>query len=257
MNHRATILMYHILDKPQAERESKYCCLPERFDEQMGWIGRSHNPLGLDAILAGLDGTTELPDNAITVTFDDGFMSTFEHAMPVLARHRIPATMFIVANRIGGDNDWMHQRGMPRRTLMDAGQIRQMHAAKITIGSHTLSHPRLPECTPEQMALEITESKARLEELLSHPVQHFAYPYGLYNDEARRLVELAGYSSACSTRSGFNNEKTDRFELRRIEVFGSDGLWHLKQKMKFGTNEASWSLPAKYYLQRALSRISG
>jgi peptidoglycan/xylan/chitin deacetylase (PgdA/CDA1 family) len=140
---------------------------------------------------------------------------------------------------------------------MDAGQIREMHAANITIGSHTLTHPKLPECGPDEMSREFAESKTRLEDILSHPVQHFAYPYGLYNDTVRTLVKQTGYLSACSTRSGFNNEETDPYELRRIEVFGSDRLWNLKQKLKFGSNDTSWTLPAKYYLGRARSRLSG
>lgn len=249
--------MYHILGTPRAKRESKYCCLPKRFRDQMTWIAGYRNPVSLDTLLAGIDGQGELPDSPVAVTFDDGFASTFEHAMPVLEQHKIPATMFIVADRIGEDNDWMHQRGMPRRVLMDAGQIREMHAAAISIGSHTLTHPRLPECQPDEMGREIAESKARLEDLLSCPVRHFAYPYGLYNEMARELVEQSGYLSACSTRSGFNNKETNRYELRRIEVFGSDRLWNLKQKLKFGTNDDSWMLPAKYFTQRALSRLSG
>jgi len=257
MTRRATILMYHILDTPRAEREAKYCCLPERFSEQMAWIAETRQPVSLDTLLAGLDGRANLPDDAVAVTFDDGFASTFENAMPVLTRYRIPAAMFIVVNHIGGDNDWMHRRGMPQRALMDTAQIREMHAADITIGSHTLTHPKLPKCPPDKMSREIADSKAILEDILSHPVQHFAYPYGLYNDRACRFVKQAGYRSACSTRSGFNNIETDRYELRRIEVFGSDRLWNLKQKLKFGSNDASWTLPAKYYLRRALSRLSG
>jgi peptidoglycan/xylan/chitin deacetylase (PgdA/CDA1 family) len=253
---RALILMYHIVDTPRSAQESKYCCLPERFARQMAWIGRTHHPVGLDTLLAGLDGKEELPKKAVAVTFDDGFTRTFEEALPILTRYRIPATMFMVADRIGGDNDWMQARGMPRRRLMDAGQIRDMHTAGITIGSHTLSHPRLPECTPEKMRTEIADSKVRLEDMLSSPVTHFAYPYGLYDDTARRLVEQCGYHSACSTLSGFNNKQTDRYELRRIEVYGSDRLWHLRQKMKFGINEASLSMPPKYYLKRAMSRLS-
>lgn len=256
MKGRALILMYHIVDTPRSAQESKYCCLPERFARQMAWLGRTHHPVGLDTLLAGLDGKEELPKKAVAVTFDDGFTRTFEEALPILTRYRIPATMFIVADRIGGNNDWMHARGMPRRRLMDAGQIRDMHTAGITIGSHTLSHPRLPECTSEKMRTEIADSKARLEDMLSSPITHFAYPYGLYDESARRLVEQCGYHSACSTRSGFNNKQTGRYELRRIEVYGSDLLWHLRQKMKFGINEASLSMPPKYYLRRALSRLS-
>ncbi len=179
--YRASILMYHILDEPRAKNEAKYCCLPERFAEQMAWLGECCRPVGLSELLAGMEGTTQLPENSVAVTFDDGFVSTFEQAMPVLAKYRIPATMFIVANRIDGDNDWMHARGMPRRSLMDADQIREMHAAGIEIGSHTLNHARLPEISQEQKVREITESKTVLEDLLSAPVNHFAYPYGLYD----------------------------------------------------------------------------
>lgn len=257
MSKRALVLMYHIIDAPRSAMESKLCCLPGRFAEQMAWLAGSCNPVTLDRLLAGLDGREELPERSVSITFDDGFCKTFEHAMPVLAEHGIPATMFIVADRIGGDNDWMHRRGMPRRQLMDASQIRDMHEAGITIGSHTLTHPHLPECTPVVMRSEIADSKARLEDVLSVPVRHFAYPHGIYDDSARELVEQCGYHSACSTRSGFNNGQTNRFELRRIEVFGRDRLFHLRQKIKFGTNEASWSRPARYYLQRAMSRLTG
>lgn len=249
--------MYHILDTDCSRKEAKYCCLPERFAEQMAWLAGSCHPVTLDEILAAQVGNKQLPENAVAVTFDDGFASTFEHAMPILEKYRVPATMYIVANRIGGDNDWMHTRGMPKRQLMDAIQIREMDAAGIAIGSHTLNHMRLPEIGDEQLQLEVGDSKQRLEELLTKPVYHFAYPYGLYNKSTRDTVERVGYASACSTRSGFNNSSTDRFLLRRIEVFGSDGLRQFRQKLKFGTNDAAWYLPLQYYSGRVLSRLSG
>lgn len=253
---RAIILMYHILDSPLSDRESKYCCLPTRFAAQMEWISKHYNPISMDNLLDGLKGKTNLPNRAITVTFDDGFSSTFEHALPVLIRHNIPATMFVVANRIGGDNDWMHTRGMPRRPLMTATQILEMRASGIAIGSHTLNHARLPECGPNELANEINGSKAKLEDLLGEPVEHFAYPYGLYNESARKQVQQAGFSSACSTRSGFNAQDVDKFLLRRLEVFGADHLWHFKQKLRFGTNDANWHMPLRYYAGRLFSRLS-
>jgi peptidoglycan/xylan/chitin deacetylase (PgdA/CDA1 family) len=221
----------------------------------MSWIAETHSPVSLDTLLSILNGDASASKTPVAVTFDDGFSSTFEHSLPILTRLSIPATMFIVADRIGNDNDWMHSRGRPKRTLMDASQIREMHSAGITIGSHTLSHPKLVECNPAQIVSEISDSKCRLEDLLGSSVQHFAYPYGLHNKAAMDSVQQAGYSSACSTRSGFNNADTNRFLLRRIEIFGSDKLRHCKQKLKFGTNDASFSMPLKYYMRRGLSHL--
>jgi len=256
MMGRFSILMYHSIDVPLAESEARFCCLPERFAEQMAWISKYCHPLSLNELLDAQDGKTRLPDNAVAVTFDDGFTNVFENAMPILEKHKIPATMYIVASRIGSDNDWMHKRGRPKRALVDACQICEMVAAGIEIGSHTLNHARLPEIPQEQKLREITESKTVLEDLLSAPVTHFAYPYGLYDEVACEAVKNAGYVSACSTRSGFNSQDTDRYLLRRIEVFNSDKLRHFKQKLKFGTNNAAWHLPFAYYCGRVRDRLA-
>ncbi len=256
MSRRALILMYHIVDHPRAADEAKYCCTPERFARQMAWLAEHHTPVSLDALLHWLE-TGEGPADPVAVTFDDGFAVTCENALPVLERLKIPATMFLVADRIGADNDWMHQRGRPRRRLMDLAQIRAMEAAGVTMGSHTLTHPRLPECPPERKAREIADSRKRLEDQLGHAVEHFAYPYGLYDDQALELVRTAGYRSACSTRSGFNNPRVDRYQLRRIEVFGSDRLWQFRNKLRFGTNDDHWTLPLRYYAGRLRARLGG
>ncbi len=83
----------------------------------------------------------------------------------------------------------------------------------------------------------------------------FAYPYGLFDDDARAAVEAAGYRCACSVRSGFNGPGADRFLLRRIEVFGGDTVRQLRQKLKFGANEVSALYPVRYYAGRLSSRL--
>jgi len=79
----------------------------------------------------------------------------------------------------------------------------------------------------------------------------------MLNEQVVKLVKEAGFESACTTRSGFNNKSTDMFQLRRIEIFGNDPLWKVKQKLKFGTNDASVFQPLKYYGSRIVSRIAG
>lgn len=253
---QTVILMYHIVAEPLSGQEARFCCTPRRFEAQMRHLrSAGMRLLTLDEIADALDGRAEWPNEGVAVTFDDGFADTFANALPVLARYRIPATMFALSDRIGAGNDWMSARGFPARRLMSAAELKEMAAAGITIGSHTRTHPRLPELDPEQKQDEIRGSRTRLEDLLGRRVDHFAYPYGLFDEGARRAIEAAGYRSACSVRSGFNGPGADRFLLRRVEVFGGDTLWQFRQKLKFGANRVSRLYPLRYYAGRIASRL--
>lgn len=252
---RSLILMYHIVAEPRSEREARYCCPPERFAAQMRHLRASGTPLvSLDDIAAALETRTEPPDG-VAVTFDDGFVDTFRNAMPILVRHGIPATMFAVAHRTGASNDWMACRGFPERSLMGAADLRAMRAAGVTIGSHTCTHPRLPDIGAQRQSDEIRGSKAVLEDLLGEPVLHLAYPFGLFDESSVHAAQEAGYRTACTTRSGFNGAGIDAFRLRRIEVFGADRMWQFRQKLKFGANEASVLHPVRYYGRRLAARL--
>lgn len=253
---RLTILMYHIIDRPRSATEAKYCCPPALFERQMRYLADSGRAVPLAAVADAVRGKGTCPRDAVAVTFDDGFRATHEAALPILRKYAVPATMFVVSGKVGGGNDWMSSRGFPQRELMSRDEILAMRDAGIGIGSHTRSHPRLPELAADQLEHEIAGSKADLERLLGAPVRHFAYPFGLFGEAARTVVEAAGYEAAVSVRSGFNGAGVNPFELRRIEVYAGDSEWRFRQKLAYGTNEASLALPLKYYAGRLRARLA-
>jgi len=254
--NRAIILMYHIVDDPRTEREGRFCVRPSEFDRQMRWLRESgYLPVRLEQIVDCLVERKPMLSNAVAVTFDDGFSATAAHALPMLQAHGIPATMFVVTQRLGRANDWMYERGFPRRTLMSVAQLRELDAEGVTIGSHTATHPRLTEVSSAQAAAEIAQSKQQLEDTLGKPVRYFAYPYGLYSPELSNAVRASGYRAACSTRAGFNRDGENPFALRRIEVLCGDALWQFNQKLRFGTNHATRSYPLRYYASRIAARL--
>jgi peptidoglycan/xylan/chitin deacetylase (PgdA/CDA1 family) len=254
--NRIVILMYHIVAEPLSTQEARYCCTPPRFEAQMRYLRQAGiRLLTLDEIADAFERRAEWPDGGVAVTFDDGFADTFTNALPVLSRHRIPATMFAVSDLLGTSNDWMSARGFPKRRLMSASELQEMSAAGVAIGSHTCSHPHLPELDGEAKRREIRNSKARLEDTIGRSVTAFAYPYGQFDGDARDAVEEAGYRIACSASSGFNSLDVDRYLLRRIEVFGGDNLWQFRQKLKFGANEVSNFYSLRYYAGRVLARL--
>ncbi|HSG65482.1 MAG TPA: polysaccharide deacetylase family protein [Gammaproteobacteria bacterium] len=93
----------------------------------------------------------------------------------------------------------------------------------IEIGSHSKSHPSLPDLSPALQLQELTHSKAALEAVAGRPVRSFAYPYGDYGRDTPGLVREAGYTSACTTVSGQVRPNSDPFLLPRIAVLDWSG----------------------------------
>ena len=255
-DNRFLILMYHMISKPLNNSEKKYACPPDLFNKHMRFVHENYNTITLDDIAAHQRHCQPLTENSVAITLDDGFADNFEYGYPILQKYNIPATIFLTTGLLGNKNLWMYSRGFPERKLLSWSHIKQMHGL-IQFGAHTLNHVRLPDVDQDTACQEITDSKAIIEENLGTEVKHFAYPYGLLNEQVAKLVKEAGFESACTTRSGFNNKSTDMFKLRRIEIFGNDPLWKVKQKIQFGTNEASVLQPLKYYASRLISRLSG
>ena len=241
---------------PETTEEAKYACPPEQFEQHLRYLVKSeHKPVSLAEIEAHLLNGKSLPDNAVAITIDDGFKDNYTQAFPLLRKHKIPATIFLTTGVMNGTNQWMAGRNFPERDMLSWQEINEMNSQNISFGAHTISHPKLPELDNQSAEQEIMESKLAVEQNLGQACQHFAYPYGLFNDSTCEIVKQAGFTLACSTRSGFNNIKRDPYILHRIEVYGTDPVWKLKQKMTFGINNASRLYPIKYYSQQLARKV--
>ena len=152
----------------------------------------------------------------IALTFDDGFVNVFKHALEPLAAYGFQAIEFLVADLLGRSNEWEVPQGEAPEPLMDAAQVRDWLAAGHEIGSHTLTHPFLAQISPKQAREEIFASKKKLEDSFGAPIRHFCYPYGEWNPAIRDLVIGAGYETACTTEFGVNAAGTPPHELKRI-----------------------------------------
>lgn len=190
------ILMYHgIADV--ATDPNQLCVPPERFAEQMAWMKR-HSLRGVsigtltEAMRAGRQ------RGMIGITFDDGYASVLDAALPVLRRSGFGATVFVISDRIGGTNEWDEGPDWP---LLTADGIRELAAAGIEIGSHSADHVRLAGLAPGQLVAQVAASRASLADLLGADVRGFAYPYGSMDAAARQAVRDAGYSYACAVET--------------------------------------------------------
>ena len=112
------------------------------------------------------------------------------------------------------------------RAMQDSGLI--------TIGSHTCSHTILTSCSHDDLLLEITASKKRIEDMLSHACDHFSYPNGGkgdFNDTTHHALSKALYRSAMVTVIGTNNELANCYELKRLNVHNSGEMGGFKRTL--------------------------
>lgn len=174
-------------------------------------------------------GTERFTPNTLTITFDDGFTSVLQHALPVLQYHKAKAIQFVVAGLVGQKNTWDTHKGDAMESLMDWHQIREWLAAGMEIGSHTMTHPNLKKLKAAEAREEITASKKLLEDKLGIPIDHFCYPHGGWTPVVRDLVIDAGYKSACAVRLGVAESRSDLWTLPRIAPLTS---WRLIQKIQ-------------------------
>jgi peptidoglycan/xylan/chitin deacetylase (PgdA/CDA1 family) len=109
---------------------------------------------------------------------------------------------------------------LPRDLMLTSEQVRQLAAAGMGIGAHTVSHPILAALPPEAALGEVARSKQTLEQLLQQPVPLFAYPNGKphqdYSRDTLEVVRACGFSAALSTAWGAARPGDDLFQLPRF-----------------------------------------
>lgn len=257
---RVPVLMYHRVGEARNEWEARYAISATRFAAHMCAIARAgYCPVTIDALVDWLDGGRPLAQGALLITFDDGFRSVREHALPVLERRGWPFTVFLVSDLIGQTDEWTRAANPDGVThpLLDREDIHDMQNRGCSFHSHTRSHPSLPDLDDDRLAEELLGSRQELAALVGRPVDFLAYPFGHHDERVEAAAHAAGYRAAFSTQPGFNRQEVNRLRIRRLDIAGTDSPGMLLRKIRLGSNDGSLEKTISYYLQRFTSRLPG
>lgn len=246
----AVVLAFHaVSDLGSDPVLAEYGVPPERLTEHLDALGkRGWQFVGLDAVLAALEGRGRLPKRALLVTFDDCYVDLLSDGAPVLAERGVPAVAFAVAGLTGAANEWDRPLGARELRLLDADGLRALPAAGIEVGSHGMHHRQLTKMPLAEAAAEIRASAAALEGLGLPRPRAFSYPHGELNREIADAVAASGYRAAFTVAPGAVERGCDPFSLPRVEVLASDTPVRLRLKIA----TASW--PPR--LRRRLLRLT-
>lgn len=207
------VLYYHGIDATRRER----------FARQMDQVLRFSQPVPADA-LGPLNGKVHY----CAVTFDDGFVSVVENALPELERRRIPATLFVPTGSLGEKPGWMKNSA---ERVLPAGTLKALNENRlVTIGSHSVTHPDFTRLEQTEADRELRESRARLEAIIGHPVTLFSFPHGAYSPRSLELAQAAGYKRAFSIRPESVRAGGNGFVAGRVLADPDD--WPLEFRLK-------------------------
>jgi len=218
------VLYHHFVSKQKIDEgevsncDPVYFCYDTAFDEQLNYLHQEgYTTISLNEFLAFQDGQKTLPAKPIILTFDDGFMSNYLYAFPILKKYGMKATIFATVEQ--------DSRNFKKYAAVDVpltrDQMIEMSEYGISIESHSMTHRYLSDLEPEVVRWELEESRRLLENLLRRPVRFIAIPSGAYSRAVKRAVKEAGYYAAFCMSKGTNNRKSDRHALRRL-VIGRD-----------------------------------
>jgi peptidoglycan/xylan/chitin deacetylase (PgdA/CDA1 family) len=205
------VLCYHqIRDwKPTDSKSAKDYITPVgTFKEHIKMLADSgYHTILPDEYYAYLNTDAPLPEKPIMISFDDTEYNQYAVAAPTLKKYGFKAVYFIMTVSLGRPN------------YMTRAQVRELAEAGNVIGSHTWDHHNVKKYTGKDWETQIEKPTKTLEEITGKKIEHFAYPFGLWNPEAFPELKKRGMKSAYSL-----SEKRDQndplFTIRRIIASG-------------------------------------
>jgi len=228
----ARILMYHRVAPGLAG--DQLTVRPEVFEQQMAYLARNCRVRSLSQVVDDIK-HSRVQRGDVAITFDDGYLDNLTHALPILKRHNLPATIFVTTAFC--DQSVSHPRypASAERLHLTWDKVRLLaQQPGITIGSHTVTHPYLSRLPEAAAMAETAESRARIARELQREVAFFCYPSGDVTAREAKLAERAGYAAAVTVAPGLNRPDTPRSLLNRTEMTDADSPWDLAVKLKGG-----------------------
>ncbi len=213
------ILLYHGVAEDAGGPSAPWVIDPGTFRAHLDALdGSGARPVTIGALVDALEAGAPVAPGTVALTFDDGFADFASGALPALAERGWAATLYVTTGAIGATTTWLPER----RPMLSWSALRDVAAAGIEIGAHTVHHPQLDVLPLDRARREIVESRATLEDGLGAPVETFAYPHGYHDQRVRSLVVDAGFRSGCAVKHRFSSLRDDRFALSRVMVRDGD-----------------------------------
>src|SRR5919108_1552279 len=223
------VLCYHSVSD---EWSHQLAVTRRSFERQLtSLLHRGYRPIAAEDVLDGAR-------RSLHVTFDDAYSDLLAHALPVLERLAIPATVFAATAFAAGGRPLAvpelaaEARANPERlATMSWHELAELMQRGFTVGSHTVTHPHLTSLSDGELDRELRDSREQLESRLGRPCTLLAYPYGEHDARVHVAARRAGYAAAFALAAG--SSKENRYAIPRVDLYRRDSLIRATLKTSF------------------------
>lgn len=217
-----TMLIYHRVGGGTGDERD--IAVPQ-FAEQLDVLA-DHRVLALDDALDELEAGDDR--EKIVITFDDGFADVHEAALPLLARHELPFTLYLTTGYVGKQMQWEGSTATADGPALDWKQLEELRDSGLcTIGNHTQTHPRPANLTTDELDAATFDCEQRLGII----PRHFAYTWGTPVPTMESVLQMR-FRSVATGRPGRNHPGADFMRLKRVPVRQSDPVGFFAAKLR-------------------------
>lgn len=227
---KVAVLMYHHMTDASSDKPNPDIISTTQFDDQLSYLQqKGYNFISLRQFIDYLNGGS-VPPNALLVTFDDGYESFSNLAYPIMESKGIPSVAFIITSA----TDNKKYGYIPHMTHEELEQVVAGNLAEVQCHTNKLHYQidkRHDALTARLTVNGVTETDAeykkriladfatckdQLAPINKNPIDAFAYPYGMHNQESMDLVRDANIQYAFTVREDIATRKSNWLQIPRI-----------------------------------------
>jgi poly-beta-1,6-N-acetyl-D-glucosamine N-deacetylase len=173
-----------------------------------------------------------IDDKWVVLTIDDSFKSFYKNGLPVFKAYRYPFTLFV----------YVKSADKRYPDYMTWAQIRETQKYG-EIALHSYAHPHETRLSADQLKADTTKALQRFEEELHFTPRYYAYPYGEYDANVKKIIAGYGFDLILNQNSGAVNSDSNPMDLDRTALTGQDLI---AEKLRIEYLSAEWFAPKQW-----------
>ena len=221
-NPTVSVLCYHNIatmdEKKLFPEEQDWTITVDNFKEHLEYFKKhDYKTLTMNEFIEWKQGKKKLPYKSVLITFDDGFLSNYYYAFPILKEYEMNATVFVVGNLIDSSNQEKWTGNIKTYMTKDIIQNLENEYPNIEIYSHSYNLHYVGSVDQE---VSVLENDIDTFNNFYKETKVYCYPNGLYNENMKQALKNKGYEIAFKYGPDYKkaSKNDNNFEIPRLNV---------------------------------------